>query len=98
MNDPIPGPAGAMNTLRTQMQAQRAAAIAAFRDTLRPDPLLAELRRVVDHALVELLQIHPLPPGAALAAQITGGSLADPVARLGRERDGVAHAVFLRNG
>ncbi len=68
MNDPIPGPAGAMNTLRTQMQAQRAAAIAAFRDTLRPDPLLAELRRVVDHALVELLQIHPLPPGAALAA------------------------------
>src|SRR5690606_17254789 len=49
-------------------QAQRAAAIDAFRDNLRPDALLTGLRRIVDRTLVRLLTIHPLPPECALAA------------------------------
>src|SRR5690606_29794926 len=60
--------ASMLNALRTDLQAQRAAAIDAFRDNLRPDALLTGLRRIVDRTLMRLLTIHPLPAGCALAA------------------------------
>ena len=69
--NPVPtnsGPASSVPALRARLQAQRAEAIAAFRTHLRPDTLLTALRRVVDNALVDLLHILPLPPGAALGA------------------------------
>ncbi len=58
----------ALATLRTELQAQRAAVIAAFRENLRPDALLTGLRRIVDRTLNRLLAIHPLPAGCTLAA------------------------------
>ena len=67
MND-LTQPADSVPALRARLQAQRAEAIVAFRTHLRPDTLLTALRRVVDNALVDLLQILPLPPGAALGA------------------------------
>ena len=57
-----------LTPLKTRMQAARAAAIAEFREHRRPDPLLAELRRIVDQALRELVRLCPLPAGATLAA------------------------------
>ncbi|HEY0293789.1 MAG TPA: [protein-PII] uridylyltransferase [Bordetella sp.] len=57
-----------LTQIKTRMQAARGAAIAGFRDHARPDTLLTELRRIVDRALRELLELHPLPEGAALAA------------------------------
>jgi len=57
-----------MQTLRRQLQAQRAAAIDRFRRHHRPDTLLGELRRSVDQALRQLVRRLPLPPGATLAA------------------------------
>ena len=50
------------------MAKRRGEAIAAFREHLRPDPLLAALRRITDQALRELVRLYPLPKGAALAA------------------------------
>lgn len=57
-----------LNPIKERMLAARAATIATFREHRRPDPLLSELRRIVDQALRELLALHPLPEGAALAA------------------------------
>lgn len=57
-----------VSPIRSRMQAARGAAVAQFRAHLRPDILLAELRRIVDHALRELLKLCPLPAGATLAA------------------------------
>jgi [protein-PII] uridylyltransferase len=57
-----------LNPIKERMLTARAAAIAKFREHRRPDPLLGELRRIVDQALRELLALHPLPEGAALAA------------------------------
>ncbi len=57
-----------LTPIKTRMQAARAAAIAEFREHHRPDPLLAELRRIVDQALRELVRLCPLPAGATLAA------------------------------
>src|SRR5690606_19338315 len=57
-----------LTDLRGRLEAARSAAIAQFRQHGRPDTLLSELRRVVDHTLRELLKLHPLPAGATLAA------------------------------
>ncbi|SAI02529.1 PII uridylyl-transferase [Bordetella ansorpii] len=57
-----------LTPIKTRMQAARAAAITEFREHRRPDPLLAELRRIVDQALRELVRLCPLPAGATLAA------------------------------
>ncbi|HYG46119.1 MAG TPA: [protein-PII] uridylyltransferase [Bordetella sp.] len=54
--------------LRRRLQRARGEAIAQFRQHRRPDTLLSELRRIVDHALRDLLKLHPLPAGATLAA------------------------------
>jgi len=54
--------------LREQLQASRLLAINAFREHLRPDILLTDLRRSCDHTLRELVKLHPLPTGATLAA------------------------------
>jgi len=57
-----------LSSLKTRMQAARAAAIAQFREHQRPDTLLGELRRIVDQTLRDLIKLSPLPAGAALAA------------------------------
>ncbi|MFW7341389.1 [protein-PII] uridylyltransferase [Pollutimonas sp. H1-120] len=60
--------AQAFTTLRNQLAAKRAEAIAAFRGHLRPDTLLTALRRITDQVLRELVRLHPLPPGSTLVA------------------------------
>ncbi|HEY9278613.1 MAG TPA: [protein-PII] uridylyltransferase [Eoetvoesiella sp.] len=55
-------------SLRDQLTLRRNEAIASFRKHLRPETLLAALRRVTDQALREVIKHHPLPHGAALAA------------------------------
>ncbi|VCU72296.1 Bifunctional uridylyltransferase/uridylyl-removing enzyme [Pigmentiphaga humi] len=57
-----------LRELRDTMRAQREQAIETYRANLRADSLLTELRRIVDRTLVALLEINPLPSGAALAA------------------------------
>src|SRR5690606_17483440 len=57
-----------LSDLRERLQTARLAAIAQFRKHRRPDTVLAELRRLVDQALRDLLKLHPLPAGATLAA------------------------------
>jgi len=57
-----------LSAVRSRVHERRTAAIQAFRRHLRPDILLAELRRVTDQALRELTKICPLPAGATLAA------------------------------
>jgi len=57
-----------LTPIKTRIRAGRAAAVAEFRAHLRPDALLAELRRIVDQALRELVRLCPLPAGATLAA------------------------------
>ncbi|MBU4609869.1 [protein-PII] uridylyltransferase [Achromobacter sp. GG226] len=64
---PASGPA-TLTSLRESLQRERAAVVAAFRENLRPDAFLNGLRRLVDRTLIQLLEIHPLPAGAALAA------------------------------
>src|SRR5690554_1105634 len=54
--------------LRSEFQTQRAAAVAAYRANLRPDPLLQNLRRIVDRVIARLLVTRPLPAGCTLAA------------------------------
>jgi len=61
-------PAADLATLRSRMQERRRAALEDFRAHLRPDVLLAELRRVTDQALRDLVRACPLPAGATLAA------------------------------
>jgi len=61
-------PHSRLSSLRDHLHAARQAAIAEFRQHHRPDPLLTDLRRVVDQALRDLLKLHPLPQGATLAA------------------------------
>ncbi|WP_281283030.1 [protein-PII] uridylyltransferase [Verticiella sediminum] len=63
-----PQPAADLPALREQMRAERDQITAVFRENLRPDAFLGSLRRLVDRVLGQLLTIHPLPAGAALAA------------------------------
>src|SRR3546814_15845360 len=58
----------ALAALREQLAAKRAEAVAAFRANLRPDTLLASLRRITAQTLRELVRLHPLPPGSTLVA------------------------------
>ncbi|MDX3893103.1 [protein-PII] uridylyltransferase [Pusillimonas sp.] len=62
MDSPSPSP------LRQRFDQRRAEAIESFRKHLRPDILLAALRRITDQAVRETIKQHPLPQGAALAA------------------------------
>lgn len=55
-------------SLRDRFNLRRQEAIASFRKHLRPEALLAALRRITDQALREIIKLHPLPKGAALAA------------------------------
>ncbi|MEB2401633.1 MAG: [protein-PII] uridylyltransferase [Alcaligenaceae bacterium] len=57
-----------VTSLREQLAARRAEAIREFREHLRPEALLTALRRITDQALRELVRLHPLPAGSALAA------------------------------
>ncbi|MBN9474642.1 MAG: [protein-PII] uridylyltransferase [Bordetella sp. SCN 67-23] len=57
-----------LQDLRNTMRAARERAIATYRENLRADGLLTELRRIVDRTLLALLERHPLPEGATLAA------------------------------
>ncbi|ARP81475.1 [protein-PII] uridylyltransferase [Bordetella genomosp. 8] len=63
-----PDAAAGLPALRARMRERRDAAIAAFREHERPDPLLHELRRITDQTLRDLIKQCPLPPGAVLAA------------------------------
>src|SRR5690606_12773630 len=60
--------APAHTTVRQRFDQRRAEAIQAYRKHLRPDTLLAALRRIADQAIKETVKSHPLPNGAALAA------------------------------
>lgn len=60
--------APAHSSLRQRFDQRRDEAIQAYRKHLRPDTLLASLRRVADRAIKETVKLHPLPNGAALAA------------------------------
>ncbi|NYT69854.1 [protein-PII] uridylyltransferase [Pusillimonas noertemannii] len=62
MDSPSPSP------LRQRFDQRRAEAIESYRKHLRPDILLAALRRIADQAVRDTLKQHPLPEGAALAA------------------------------
>ncbi len=55
-------------SLRDRFNLRRQEAIDSFRRHLRPEPLLAALRRITDQSLREIIKLHPLPKGAALAA------------------------------
>jgi [protein-PII] uridylyltransferase len=54
--------------LREQLAARRDEAIKEFREHRRPEALLTALRRITDQTLRELVRLHPLPAGSALAA------------------------------
>ncbi|CAM5791206.1 [protein-PII] uridylyltransferase [Castellaniella caeni] len=54
--------------LRSRLQEQKAHAIERYRRQPRPEALLAALRRVADTQVRALLESHPLPRGACLAA------------------------------
>ena len=54
--------------LRTEYQDIRRQAIGQYRQTLKADTLLSTLRRCADSTLTKLLELCPLPKGAALAA------------------------------
>ena len=58
----------ALQAIRTEFQTSRQIAIAQYRQTPRPDALLAALCQSADHALRQLLGLYPLPDGSALAA------------------------------
>ncbi|NYT36677.1 [protein-PII] uridylyltransferase [Allopusillimonas soli] len=60
--------APALDALRERHADRRKAAIAAFREHLRPDTLLTSLRRNADQTLRDLVKLHPLPAHATLAA------------------------------
>jgi len=53
---------------RDALIRQRQDAIAQFQARHRPVPLLNALRRAADRAIRQWIRLHPLPPGAALAA------------------------------
>lgn len=61
-------PASPVLALRSQLTQRKDDAIAQFRHHMRPDTLLASLARNVDQALRALIQAHPLPAGATMAA------------------------------
>jgi len=58
----------AIAEIRANLQSNRQAAIEQYREALRPDTLLAALCNCADQALRQLLELFPLPKGAALAA------------------------------
>ena len=57
-----------IGSIRTQIKLDREAAFARYRLKPRADALLTSLRRTADQALRLLLELYPLPKGAALAA------------------------------
>ena len=57
-----------INKIRSNIQVERRAAYAQYRVKPRADTLLNTLRRLADQALRQLLELYPLPTGAALAA------------------------------
>lgn len=57
-----------LSNLRAQHMERRAEVIAAYRKHLRPETLLAALRRITDQVLRELIALHPIPNAATLAA------------------------------
>ncbi|CAM5180582.1 Bifunctional uridylyltransferase/uridylyl-removing enzyme OS=Castellaniella defragrans OX=75697 GN=glnD PE=3 SV=1 [Castellaniella defragrans] len=59
---------GGVTALRAHLLQQRAQATQAYRRHLRPEVLLAALRRIADQLLHSLLKLHPLPDGACIAA------------------------------
>jgi [protein-PII] uridylyltransferase len=58
----------AIAAIRADLQQSRQAAIAQYRQAIRPDTLLSALCRSADQALRQLLELYPLPKGAALVA------------------------------
>lgn len=58
----------ALNEIKEGLATKRQQAIGAFRARPVSDRLLNDLRRATDDALRQLLRVHPLPKGAALAA------------------------------
>lgn len=54
--------------LREAHHNQRVAAITHYREQQQPESLLADLSYVCDQTLKQLVQLFPLPPGAALTA------------------------------
>ena len=59
---------GSLFAIRDQLQTERHQAINLYRVKPRADKLLKALRRSADQALRQLLNLFPLPKGAALAA------------------------------
>jgi len=57
-----------ISTIRSQIKLEREAAFLKYRLKPRADALLTGLRRTADVALRQLLELYPLPKGAALAA------------------------------
>ena len=57
-----------ISTIRSQIKLEREAAFLKYRLKPRADVLLTGLRRTADVALRQLLELYPLPKGAALAA------------------------------
>jgi len=58
----------AATELKARFQQRRQEAIDSYRRQLRPEALLAALRRAADQALRDAIRLHPLPEGATLAA------------------------------
>ena len=58
----------AIATIRATLQSSRQEAIDQYRQSARPDTLLAALCRSADQTMRALLELFPLPKGAALAA------------------------------
>ena len=57
-----------LEAIRDSLQSSRQDAIRSYRQSLRPDALLAALSRCADQTLNKLLERYPLPEGATLAA------------------------------
>ncbi len=57
-----------VTALRHHLNSERQLALLAWREHLRPDALLGNLRRIADNTVRQLLKIHPLPKGACIAA------------------------------
>ncbi|MBV6272017.1 [protein-PII] uridylyltransferase [Alcaligenaceae bacterium CGII-47] len=57
-----------LSNLRARHTERRAQLITAYRKHLRPETLLAALRRLADQLLRELITLHPVPEAATLAA------------------------------
>ena len=59
---------GSVAELRTHLRQRRTQAIQSYRGHLRPETLLAALRRIADEMVLALLRLYPVPEGACVAA------------------------------